>query len=76
MHLQMCVQCVAGFKVDWPESLGSSISWVQTASSTIKIDFMAIPGLGCVWNNVGFYMKFFANMATPVVVALLFAVPV
>ena len=35
------------FKVKWPGSLQSCISWVQTVSGMIKIDLLEFPGLAC-----------------------------
>lgn len=45
------------FKVRWPSFLRTTISRVQVIASTLKIDFLELPGLACVWSSVSYADK-------------------
>ena len=53
------------FKVRWPSFLRTTISRVQVIASTLKIDFLELPGLACVWSSVSYADKAYFKVRYP-----------
>jgi hypothetical protein len=61
------------YKVQWPATFLACINWVR---GTVKFEFLKLPNLSCLWYGVSWKTTVFTYTLTPVVMIVVFGIPV
>jgi Fe-S-cluster formation regulator IscX/YfhJ len=61
------------YPVQWPATFLACINWVR---GTVKFEFLKLPNLSCLWYGVSWKTTVFTYTLTPVVMIVVFGIPV